>query len=64
MVYIENSHENYSTLKISIGPIIKKPEMLKFGSDHLKTKFICKNAVNKVPLVITYVPEPYQTQES
>ena len=51
MVDSENSQENYKTIKISIGAIIKKPEMLKFGSDHLKTKFICKNALKKLPFL-------------
>ena len=38
MVKNENSHDNYKTLKLSIGTITKNPEMLKFVSDHLKTK--------------------------
>ena len=38
--------------KISIGPIMKNPEMLKFIPDHLKTKKNCKHAVKKLPFVI------------
>ena len=33
MVDSEYSSDNYQSLKISIGAIIKNPEMLRFGSD-------------------------------
>ena len=52
MVDNYNNPDNYKTLKISIGGIIKKPEMLKFLPDHLKTEKLCKNAVKKLPFVI------------
>ena len=51
------------TLKISIGTIIKNPEMLRFVFHHLKTKTMCQNAVKKLPLVINYVPDQYKTLE-
>ena len=38
MVDSKCSSDNYKTLKISIGIIIKDPEMLIFVSDPLKTK--------------------------
>ena len=38
MVDSENSPDNYKTFKISIGAIIKNPEILKFVPDHLKIK--------------------------
>ena len=37
--------------------------MLKFIPDHLKTKVICKHAVEKIPFVIRYVHDQYQTQQ-
>ena len=45
MVDSEYSTYNYKSSKISIGSIIKNPEILKFTSDHLKIKNIYKNAV-------------------
>ena len=56
MVDIENSLNNYIFLTVSIGAIIQNPVMLKFIPDHLKTKKKCKNAGNKLPLIIIYVP--------
>ena len=41
MVDSEYSPDNYKSSKISIGAIIKNPEMLRFVSDHLKTKKMC-----------------------
>ena len=35
----------YKSLNISIGTVMKNPEMLKFIPDHLKTKKMCKDAV-------------------
>ena len=46
-----------------IGVIIKNTLMLKFVSDHLKTKKMCKNAVNNLPFVIMYVPDKFKTKE-
>ena len=31
--------------KISIGTVMRNPEMLKFVPDHIKTKTICRHAV-------------------
>ena len=42
------STDNYIPLKISIGIIIKKAEMLRIVSDHFKTKKMCKYAVKKI----------------
>ena len=55
MVVSENSNDNCKTLKISIGTIIKNPEMLTFVPDHLKTKKMCKNAIKKLPFVTWHV---------
>ena len=40
MVDSEYSRDNYKSSKISIGTVMKNPEMLKFVPDHLKTKKI------------------------
>ena len=58
--YITN---NYQSLKISLGAIIKNPEMLTFVPDHLKTKKMCKHAVKKLPFVIRYFPYQYKSQK-
>ena len=42
MVESENSLGTYKTLKISIGTIMKNPEMLKFFPDCHETKKMCK----------------------
>ena len=51
------------SVKISIGTVIKNPEMLKFVPDHLKTKKICKCTVKKLLFVIIYVPDRYKTEQ-
>ena len=35
----------YKSVKISIGKVVKNPEMLQFIPDPLKTKSMCKLAV-------------------
>ena len=52
MVNSENSPNNYKTLKVEVGIIIKNPEILKFVLDHLKTKKVCKKAVKKLPFIV------------
>ena len=37
----------YESLNITIGTAMKNPEILKFVPDHLKTKKMCKHAVEK-----------------
>ena len=37
--------------------------MLRFVLDHLKAKNLCKNAIQKLLLVIRHVPDWYKTQE-
>ena len=48
MVDSKYSTEYYKSTKISIGAIMKNPEMLKMVPDHLKTKKICQHAVKKL----------------
>ena len=45
------------SLSISIGTVMRNPEMLKFVPDHLKTKKKCKHAVKKLPYLLRYVPD-------
>ena len=63
MVVSKNNPDNYKTLKVSIGTVIKDSEMLRFVPDHLKTKKICKNAVKKLPFLMKYVSDRYKTKE-
>ena len=42
-------------LKISIGAIIKDPEILRLVPDHLKTKKMCKHTFKKLPFLITFL---------
>ena len=44
MVGSEYGAKDYKSPKISIGAIMKNPEMLKFVSDYHKTKTMCKLA--------------------
>ena len=45
------------SLKISIGTVMTNSEISKFLPDHLKTKNICKHAVQKLHFVIRYVSD-------
>ena len=53
----------YKFVKINIGTVKKSLEMLKLVSDHLKTKRMCKHAVNKLLFLIRYVPYQYKTKQ-
>ena len=44
----EYNSDDYRSPKISIGAIIKNPEILRLVPDKLKTKLIYKNAVKKI----------------
>ena len=46
----------YKPLNIGIGKLMKNPEMLKFISDHLKTKRMRNHAVKKLTYLLRYVP--------
>ena len=63
MVDSEYSVDNYKSLKISIGLVIKHSEMLRFILYHLKTKKMCQDDFKKLSFVIRYVPDSYKTQE-
>ena len=51
----EYNMDIYRSVEISIGAVMRNPEILKFLPDHLKTKKMCKNAVKKLPFVIWYI---------
>ena len=53
----------YKSLNISIGTVMRNPEMLKFVTDHLKTKKMCKHAVKRLPYPLRYVPDQYKTHQ-
>ena len=42
----------YKSLNINPGTVMRNSEIVKFISDHLKTKKLCKHAVKKLPSVI------------
>ena len=52
----------YST-NISIGTVMRHPEMLKFFSDHLKIKKSANYAVQILPFLIIKVPDQDKTQQ-
>ena len=47
MVDSEYVTGNYKSSEISIGAVIKNPEILRFVSDYLKSKRKCKYSVKK-----------------
>ena len=67
MVDSECSTKDCKSSKISIGAIMKYPDMSKFVPDHLKTEKMSKHEVKKLklkkPFVIQYVPDRYKTQQ-
>ena len=53
----------YKSLNISIGTVMKNPEMLKFVPDRLKTKKKGKHGVKQLPYLLRYVPDQYKIQQ-
>ena len=47
-----DSIDIYKSLNINPGTVMRNSEIVKFVSDHLKTKKLCKHAVKKLPSVI------------
>ena len=47
------------TLKIRIGD----NKLLTFILDHLRSKKLCKGAVQNLPFLIKYVPDQFKTQQ-
>ena len=51
------------SLNISIGTVMRNPEMLKFVLHHLKNKKMCKHAVKKLPYLLGYSNDNFKAQE-
>ena len=51
------------TQKISIGEVIKDPELLSHVPDHFKNDKMCKHAVKNLPFLTEYVSDQYKTQQ-
>ena len=47
----------YKSLKISIETVMKNSGKLKFVSNCLKSKKMCKNALKNLPYILRYVPD-------
>ena len=56
-------YASLSFLNIDIGKVMKNPAMLKLASDHLKTKHLCKHAVEKLPYLLRYVSDQCKGQK-
>ena len=63
MVDSEHSTSIYKSSIISIGTVMRNPEMLKIVPDHLLTKKICKLAVEKLPFLIRCAPDHNMIQQ-
>ena len=57
MVDNEYSTDDYKSPKISIGAIIKNPEVQRLVPDHLKNEKLCKHAVKKLSFIVRYFPD-------
>ena len=53
-----DSIDIYKSLNISIGTVMKSPEMLKFVPGHF---LACKHGVKKLPYLLKHVPDQYKT---
>ena len=53
----------YKSLNISIGTVMKNPEMLKFVPDHLKIKKMYKHTVKRLPYLLRCFPNQYKIQQ-
>ena len=62
MINSEYSTGDCKSPKISIGAITRHPELVKFVSDHFKTKNMCKHTVKELSFIIRCVPDRYKTQ--
>ena len=52
----------YKSLNITIGTVMRNPEMSKLIPDHLKTKKMCKYAFKKLCYLLRYVPDQCKIQ--
>ena len=63
MVDSDYNMDIYESVKISIGIVMRNPEIVKYVPDYLKTKEMCKNSVEKLPFLTRYAPDQYKTQQ-
>ena len=54
MVVSEYSTDNYKSSKIGIRTIMKNSEMLKFVTNNLKTKKMCKHGIKRLSFIKRY----------
>ena len=47
----------YKSLNISIGAVMRNPDILKVFPNDVKTKKMCKYALKKLPYLLRYVPD-------
>ena len=53
----------FKSLNISIGIVMRNPEIWKFVPDYFKFKKMCKHAVKVLSYLLRYVPDQYKTQQ-
>ena len=62
MIDGEYSTNIYKSLNISTGTVMEDPKMLKFVPDHLKTKKCVSMQLKKIPYLLRYAPDQYETE--
>ena len=60
---MSESMDIYKSLNINIEKVTTNSKLLKFFPYYLKTKKMCKHAVNKLPYLLRYVPDQYKGQQ-
>ena len=58
-----DSMDIFKSLNISIGIVMRNPEIWKFVPDYFKFKKMCKHAVKVLSYLLRYVPDQYKTQQ-
>ena len=54
----------YKYVKITIGTVMRNPEILKLVPDDLKTEKMSTHAAKTLPFVIQDVPDQYKTNQT
>ena len=62
MVDSEYTSDNYKSLKLGIGEVIKRLKMLRFVPDQLQAKRLFKNDVTKLSAKLTVVDKVIDTR--
>ena len=58
-----DSMDIFKSLNISIGIVMRNPEIWKFVPDYFKFKKMFKHAVKVWSYLLRYVPDQYKTQQ-